>query len=487
MVLNYRVIIKLVGIIIIILASSMLPSLVVSLIYKETDVANAFIQTIIPMLILGGLLFFKVRADSTHLKIREGYTIVALCWIIGSILGAIPFTLSGYLPNFVDAIFETASGFSTTGASILTDIEALPKGLLFWRSYTHWLGGMGIIVFAIALLPAIGISSYNIAKAETSGPSVGKLTPKLSDSFKILYFIYIGFTILEVILLMLGDMNLYDALIHTFGSVATGGFSNYNDSVAHFNSVYIEMVITVFMFLAGINFTLYYFILRGHWLEFFHDNELRFYLLIMGSCILLMGFNLWYNNIYDSFSDALRYSSFHSAAIMTTTGFMSADYDLWPSFSKMILLILMFIGGSSASTSGGMKVIRILILLKLVKRGIALRLHPRAIISIKLGSKPLTADTVSAVANFSFLYFVIFFVGIILVSLENFDLLTTVSAVAACISNIGPGFSLVGPTMNYSFFSDISKLFLALLMLIGRLELFTIILLFTKQFWNPDK
>ena len=487
MVLNYRAIIKLSGFIIDLLALLMLPSLLVSYIYGEFAVAKSFIVTIVPIFIFGTILLLIVKADLGNLKVREGFMIVALCWILGSILGCLPFIISGYIPNFADAFFETVSGFTTTGSTILEDIEVIPKGLLFWRSFTHWIGGMGIIVFAIALLPALGISGQKIARAETTGPTFGKITSKVSESAKILYLIYISFTAIEIILLKIGGMNFYDSMIHTFGSIGTGGFSNYNASVGRFNSLYIDIVITIFMLLAGTNFSLYYQILRGRWKDFFSDSELRLYLLIFSISVFLITANLWLSGSYDSIGQSLRYSLFQSSSIMTTTGFATADFDLWPTFSKMILFFLMFIGGCSSSTAGGIKVIRILLLLKLMKRGIAIRLHPRAVIAIKINEKPIPADTISAVANFVFLYFLIFFVGTILLSLENFDLLTTLSSVAACLGNIGPGFSLVGPVLNYSIYSDLSKFMLAILMLIGRLELFTIILLFTRQFWNPDK
>lgn len=487
MILNYKAIIKLSGIIIVILAGLMLPSLFVSYLYKEAEAVSAFLYTIAPMLVAGSLITFSVKADFNHLKIRDGFAIVALCWTLGSVLGSIPFIVSGYIPNFFDAFFETVSGFTTTGSTILTDVEVLPKGLLFWRSFTHWIGGMGIIVFAIALLPMLGISGQRVAKAETTGPTFGKLTPKLTESSKILYAIYIGMTILQVVLLMLGDMSLYDSLIHTFGSVGTGGFSNYNISITHYNNLYYEIVIGIFMFLAGTNFTLYYYALKGNWRELFSDSELRAYLIIFSSAVLLIALNLWLSGNYNSIGQSLRFSFFQSSSIMTTTGFASIDFDLWPSFSKMVLFILMFIGGCSSSTAGGIKVIRILLLFKLLKRGIGIRLHPRAIFSIKLNKKPIPADTISAVANFVFLYFSIFFIGTILLSLENFDLITTASAVASCLGNIGPGFNLVGPMLNFSLFTDASTFMLAMIMLIGRLELFTIILLFTRQFWNPDR
>ncbi|HWQ77510.1 MAG TPA: TrkH family potassium uptake protein [Anaerovoracaceae bacterium] len=487
MVFNYRAVIKLIGIITVLLAAFMLPSLVVSWIYGEADAAAAFIRTMVPMLVAGAVITLSVKANFNHLKIRDGYVIVALCWTLASALGAVPFVISGYIPNFCDAFFETASGFTTTGSSILTDIEALPKGLLFWRSFTHWIGGMGIIVFAIALLPMLGISGQRIAQAETTGPTFGKLTPKLTDSSKILYTIYIFMTVLQAALLCLGGMSLFDSLINTFGSVGTGGFSNYNISITHYGNLYYELVIGVFMLLAGVNFTLYYYILRGHWRDFFADSEMKCYLIVFSSAVLLIALNLWLSGSYNSMGLSLRYSFFQSASIMTTTGFASADFDLWPSFSKMILFILMFIGGCSSSTAGGIKAVRFLLLLKLMKRGIAIRLHPRAVVSIKINGKPISADTVSASVNFIILYFVTFFAGTILLSLENFDLITTASAVAACLGNIGPGFNMVGPMVNFSLFSDASTLMLAFVMLIGRLELFTIILLFTRQFWNPDR
>ncbi len=487
MILNYRAIIKISGILILILAGLMLPSLLVSFFYGEGDAINAFLLSIFSMLLVGSMITFTVKADFAHLKIRDGFAIVALCWTLSSLLGAIPFIISGYIPNFFDAFFETVSGFTTTGSSILTDIEALPKGLLFWRSFTHWVGGMGILVLAIALLPMLGINGQRIARAETTGPIFGKLTPKISESSKILYTIYVGMTLLEIILLLPGEMTLFDAMIHTFGSVGTGGFSNYNTSIAHYDNAYYEIVISVFMLLAATNFTLYYYVLKGRWKDFFSDSELRLYLLIVAISVLLIAFNLWLNDSYNSMGQSVRYALFQSASIITTTGYASANYDLWPAFSKMILFILMFIGGCSSSTGGGIKVIRILLLFKLLRRGVGIRLHPRAVFSTKINEKPIPADTISAVVSFIFLYMGIYFVGTLLLSLENFDLITTASAVAACLGNIGPGFNLVGPVLNYSIFSDLSKLMLSILMLVGRLELFTIILLFTRYFWNPDK
>ncbi|MEG1929719.1 MAG: potassium transporter TrkG [Anaerovorax sp.] len=487
MVLNYRVIVHLAGYIILIISVSMMPSLLVSFIYHEPEGVHAFFVTIIPMIFLGILLVWASKPKSRKLRVRDGYAIVALCWILASLFGAVPFVVSGYIPHFIDAFFETCSGFSTTGSSILTDVEALPQGLLFWRSFTHWLGGMGILVFAIAFLPTLGISGNKIAKVETTGPTLDKITPKMSDNAKILYLIYFGFTVVQVLLLMLGDMNLFDALVNSFGSVGTGGFSNYSNSIEHYDSAYIDAVITIFMMLAGVNFSLYYYILQGNWKDFIQDTEFKAYLFIFFGVSLVMALNLWYSNLYTGLGESLRYSMFQSASMMTTTGFATADFDLWPTFSKILLFCLMFIGGCSASTAGSVKVIRIVILFKMIKRGVILRLHPRAVVSIKLGKKAIPADTVSAIGGFIFLYIGIFFLGTLLVSLDNFDMITSMSAMASCLGNIGPGFGSVGPTLNFSIFSDFTTGFLALIMLAGRLELFTIILLFSPHFWNPDK
>ncbi len=487
MLLNNILIMRMAGLITIVISLAMLPSLFVSFLYKEYETVNAFALTIVSLFILGLLTIALMKPKTHHLRIRDGYAIVSLCWILSSLLGAIPFMLTGDIPNFADAFFETSSGFSTTGASILTDIEALPKGLLFWRSFTHWLGGMGILVFAIAFLPTLGISGNRIAGAETTGPTLEKVSPKMTDTAKILYKIYLTFTVAQVLLLMLGDVNLYDSLIHTFGTVGTGGFSNYGDSVAHFSSTYVRVIITIFMILAGTNFALYHSFIRSGFKDFVIDSEFKAYLLILSIVTLLIAFNLAFTNHFENPSESLLDSAFQVASIMTTTGFATTDFDLWPTFSKILLFLLMFTGGCSSSTSGSMKVIRILVLFKMIKRGIIMRLHPQAVVSIKIDGKALPADTISAIGSFFFLFMGVQFLGTLLISLENFDFLTSFSAVAACLGNIGPGFSLVGPTLNFSIFSDASKLFLSLLMIAGRLELFTIMLLFTPQFWNQDK
>lgn len=485
--LNWNIIFRVTGALFIIIGFSMLPAMLVSVIYTEPDIIEAFVKTIIPSIFFGGLLILLNKQKEGRPKIRDGYIIVALCWILASCVAAAPFVISGEITNPIDAFFETCSGFSTTGSSILTDVEAMSKGLLFWRSFTHWLGGMGILIFAIALLPNLGISGQVIAKAEAPGPTLDKLTPKLSDTAKMLYLLYICFTAAETILLMFGGLSLFDSLVHTFGTVGTGGFSSYNDSIAHFDSAYVDIVISIFMIMSGVNFNLYFIIFRQNLKGFFKDAELRLFLSIIAISTLLISINLYATDTIGNIVTSFRYSLFQTATIISTTGFVTANYDLWPTFCKMILLILMFIGGCSCSTGGGLKVIRILVILKLIKRGISLKLHPNAYVPLKINNKPLPVDTASAIASFVFLYIITIFVSTILVSMDGFSLLTGFSAVVTCLGNIGPGFDLVGPVMNFSIFSNGAKLLLSFLMLAGRLELFTIFLLLTPRFWNPNR
>jgi len=485
--LNWNVIFRVTGALFIVIGFSMLPAMIVSVIYDEPDIIEAFMKTMIPSILFGGLLMLLNKQKEGRTKVRDGYIIVALCWILASCIAAAPFVISGGIANPIDAFFETCSGFSTTGSTILTDIEAMSKGLLFWRSFTHWLGGMGILIFAIALLPSLGISGQAIAKAEAPGPTLDKLTPKLSDTAKMLYMLYICFTAAETILLMFGGLSLFDSLVHTFGTVGTGGFSSYNDSIAHFDSAYVDVVISIFMIMSGVNFNLYFIIFRQNLKGFFKDAEFRLYLSIVGISTLLIGVFLYSSGNISNIGTSFRYSLFQTATIISTTGYATANFDLWPTFCKMILLSLMFIGGCSCSTGGGVKVIRILVILKLIKRGISLKLHPNAFVSLKMNNKPLPVDTVSAIASFVFLYMLTIFAGTILISMNGFNLLTSFSAVVACLGNIGPGFDLVGPVMNFSIFSNGSKLLLSFLMLAGRLELFTMFLLLTPRFWNPNR
>lgn len=487
--LNIKAFIRSLGVLMMVMGAAMVLPLIVSAIYNEIDIVITFIYTIVPVSLIGFIIYYKVIPSQTHLTVRDGFLIVSVCWILASIISAVPFVLSGAIPNIFDAFFECSSGLTTTGATALKDVEAIPKGLLFWRAFTHWLGGMGILVFAVALLPSLGIGANILASAEAPGPTMDKITPKISDTAKNLYKIYAAITLLEIILLMMAGMDLFDASTHTFGSVGTGGFSNYNNSVAHFNSVPIEMIITVFMILSGVNFNLYFYSIRksGGIRNLLADEEFKLYIIIIVVITTLISLNLWFTQTYDNLGQSFRFSVFQTASILTTTGFATANYDVWPTFSKMLIFTLMLIGACSSSTAGGVKVIRFLVVLKLIKRSIQVRLHPNAIISIKVNDKKLSIDTVSEIANFIFLHILVVAISTLLVSLDGFDILTNLSAVLTCIGNIGPGFNLVGPVMNFSIFSNPVKFLLSLVMLAGRLELYTFIVLLMPRFWQQDR
>jgi len=479
---RFGTVVKIIGSILIVDAFLMLPALLIAFFLKEESLF-AFIVTFIITLTLGFLLS-QIRTKKRPIKIKEGLAVVTLGWIMVSLLGAIPFYLSGAIPNIIDAIFETISGFTTTGASILIDIEALPKSLLFWRSFSHWIGGMGILVFTLALLPAQGMSGFQMFKAESPGPTHGKIVPHIQNTARTLYITYIALTLLEMVLLALGGLSIFDAALYTFGTVGTGGFAPYNDSVAQF-STYIQMVISLFMVLAGVNFTLHFLLFKGKFKEVFADQELQTYLKFIVVAIVLVTINLSMVH-YDDFFHSLRDSIFQVTSIITTTGYSTVDFQTWPSFSKFVLLGLMFIGGSAGSTAGGMKVIRILILFKLVKREISKIFHPNAFIPIKFGKKTVPNEVVARVNSFLALHLFVFIIGTLLISLDNVDMITAMSSVAATLNNIGPGLELVGPTQNYADFSSLSKVFFTFIMLLGRLELFTIIALIVPQQWSQE-
>lgn len=487
MVLNYKLIGRVTATVLQILSLSMMPSLLVSILYREPSAVRGFLFSAVPMFVVGSFMAWRIKNFITTIRIRDGFLIVGLSWILASFFGALPFIFSGEIPNLADAFFETASGFTTTGASILTDVEVVSKGILFWRSFTHWLGGMGILIFMIALMPSLGIGGFRIAEAEAPGPTLDKLTPKMADSAKILYIIYVSMTLLETILLLFGGMDLFDALVHTFGTVGTGGFSSNNSSIAHYDSLYMELVIIIFMLFGGTNFNLYYLLFRGHWKDFFTDRELRAYWAIFGSSTILIALSLFFFNTVHSIGEGFRLASFQVASILTTTGYATTDFNLWPTTGKAILLLLMFVGGCSGSTGGSIKVIRIVVFFKLIRRGIYKRLHPTAVVPVKLRGRNVSSDVVSEIVSFFFLYIGLFFLGALVVSLENVDMITAISSSAACLGNIGPGLELVGPMANYSLFSDPTTIFLAFLMIAGRLELFTIVLLLVPSFWNPDR
>ncbi|WP_028587192.1 TrkH family potassium uptake protein [Desulfocurvus vexinensis] len=432
---------------------------------------------------LGLLLVFR-DAKAAPMNHREGMAIVAVGWVAAAFAGALPFWFAGtFGGSFTDCLFESMSGFTTTGASVLTNIEAVPRGLLFWRSLTHWLGGMGIIVLSLAILPFLGVGGMQLYRAEVPGPAPDKLKPRIKDTAMLLWKVYLLFSALLALLLWAGGMDLFESLCHTFGTMATGGFSTRNASVAAYDSVFIDVVITVFMLLAGINFTLHYHALRGRPGLALRDPELRFFLAVFAVATLWSAWSLLGPN-YDGFGQALRYSAFQVASILSTTGFATADYELWTPLPQSLLLLLMFLGGSAGSTSGGIKCMRIMLLLKHAYNELYRLIHPRAVSRVKLGRRPVDQDVLGSVAGFFLLFLGLFLLASLLMAAMGVDLLTSFSAVAACIGNIGPGLGGVGPTDNYAWLPDVGKWVLVLCMLLGRLEIYTVLILFVPEFWR---
>ncbi|MGM9639023.1 MAG: TrkH family potassium uptake protein [Butyricicoccaceae bacterium] len=432
----------------------------------------------------GGLLSHR-KPEDTVIFAKEGFATVALAWIGLSAIGALPFWISGYVPNYIDALFEVVSGFTTTGASILPGVEHLPRALLFWRSFTHWVGGMGVLVFALAVIPMSDRRSMHIMRAEVPGPTVGKLAPKLRDTAKILYGLYILLSLAMFVLLLLGGMSPFDSAIHTFGTAGTGGFSCRNSSIAYYNSAYIDWVVTIFMALFGINFNLYYFLMIRNFKAAFRNEELWWYVGIMVCASLAIAVNIM--PLKGTFLNALRFSAFQVSTVMTTTGYATADFNLWPAFSKNLLVLLMFVGASAGSTGGGLKVSRLLIMAKAAKREIRRLLHPRMVTSVSMDDKPLNEATITGAYMYLVIYVFIAAASVLLLSLDGFDFETTFTAMAACFNNIGPGLGAVGPIGNYSAFSGFSKLILILDMLLGRLEIFPLLFGFAFPFWHSRK
>lgn len=463
-------------------ALALVPSTLVALFYGDGDF-TAFCLTIL-LLLLSALPLIFIKPKNKQIFAKDGFVIVALGWILISFYGAIPFYLSGAIPSFVDCLFESSSGFSTTGSTILTAVEGLPHGVLFWRSFTHWVGGMGILVLTIAILPSLGMGSMQVLKAESPGPIVGKLVPKIGQTAKILYSIYFALTVIEVVLLCLAGMPVFDSVIHALGTLGTGGFSNMNASIGHYNSPAIDWIITLFMILSGINFSLYYFIIKRNFKSFWQDQELRTYLILLCVAIAFITGDLLIHNYYNSFSEALRFSSFQVASVMTTTGYATADYNNWSMFSKMILILIMFVGGCAGSTSGGLKVSRIFIAFKAMRCTFSRVLHPNGCYIVRMNQKKVEDQTVINVLAYFVIYLLIFATGLLIISLDGFDFGTTFSSVVTTLNNIGPGINMVGPVGNFSEFSDLSKITFFFLMIIGRVELYPMILLLSPEVWK---
>lgn len=452
----------------------------VSLLYREENFIYFPITS--ALLILGYLLLGRKKPKNTNIYMKEGLVIVAAAWLLWSMFGALPFFLSRSIPNYIDAFFETVSGFTTTGSTILENIEALSYGMNFWRCLTHWIGGMGVLVFVMVLTSLDDKNSMHLMRAEVPGPEADKLVPKARSTAKILYGMYFALTVLEVIFLLFGGMNLYDSIIHSFSTAGTGGFNNRNASVAFYDSAYIDGVITVFMILFGINFNLYFLLLLKKFKAVFKNEEVRVYLGVIAATTALIVLNI--TQMYGSVLKAFRYAVFQVASVITTTGFVTADFDLWPEFSKALLLMLMVVGACAGSTGGGMKVSRILILLKSVKREVHRMLHPKAVNIVRVNGQKISNETIHGVYIYFIAYVFILIGSVIIVSLDNFDFATTFSAVLTEINNVGPGISLAGPVENFHKFSGLSKIVLSLDMLIGRLEIFPFLMLASPSLWR---
>lgn len=476
---NFRIIAYIIGWVCNFQAAFMLLPAVTAIIYWEKDLF-AFLISMVICLAVGIPLTLR-KPKNKVFYIKDGCVAVALSWIALCITGALPFWLTSSIPHPIDALFETVSGFTTTGASILTDVEVLPHSVLIWRSFTHWIGGMGVLVFLLSLLPLTGGYHMNLMKAESPGPSVSKLVPKVQSTAKILYTIYIGMTLLQIILLLIGRVPLFDTLCISFGTAGTGGFGIKNDSMGSY-STYCQIVTTIFMILFGVNFSAYYLILTKKIRQALKFEEVRYYFGIIAVAILVIGLNTMH--LFQNLGVSIQQAAFQVGSIITTTGFSSADFNQWPALSKTILVLLMFVGACAGSTGGGIKVSRILILCKAARKEFQLYLHPNAVKKIKMDQKTITHDILRSTNIYLTLYLLIFAVSVLLISLDNFDMTTNFTAVTATLNNIGPGLEIVGPMGNFSSFSYFSKCVLIFDMLAGRLEIFPLLLLFFKGTWK---
>ena len=478
---NYAIVFRLLGYVLMIEGALLLLPAAASLVYGEWMVLGVFLLTAAVSAGIGYALH-TIKPRSKVFYMREGFAATSLCWVFISVMGAVPFVLTGCIPNPVDALFETVSGFTTTGASILPAVEGLPNGILFWRSFTHWIGGMGILVFVLAVLPMSGNRSMHIMRAEVPGPTVGKLVPRIRKTASILYLLYIALTLVETVLLIAGGMSFYDALLHSFATAGTGGLSTRALSIGYYNSAYIDIVVGVFMILFGANFSLYYLILLGNVRTALRNEELHWFLGIIAFAVLTIAFDI--RNLYGGVGHALRYSFFQVTSIISTTGFATADFNLWPEYSKFLLVLLMFVGGCAGSTAGGLKVSRVMLLFKSCTIEVKKMLRPRCIEEVRLDGKPVDSQTVyNALTYFTF-YIIILLIAGLIVSLDGLDFTTNFTAALSCLSNVGPGLSLVGPTGSFAIFSPLSKIVLMICMLLGRLEIFPMLVLFLPDTWR---
>ena len=480
---HVRIITRFIAILILFLGLSMAGPVLVAFLFKDGSI-NALLVSLIITSLTGIILLVSTRnPESRQLNHRDGVAIVTLGWVMAGLFGTLPYILSGTVPDFTNAYFESISGFTTTGASVLSDIEALPEGILFWRSLTQWLGGMGIIVLSIAILPYLGIGGMQLYKAEVPSPVVDKLKPRISETAKTLWKVYLSFTLFEVILLFSGGMPVFDAVCNAFCTMPTGGFSIKNMSIAHYKSVYFDFVLIFFMLLAGINFSLHYKLIKGDLRIFGKDAECRGFLILVAVFVILITVNI-YGSVYSSIAQALRYAAFQVGSIITTTGFVTADYEAWPALSQLTLLICMFLGAMAGSTGGGMKTMRIMLLARHGYQQIFRIIHPHAVTTLKLGGRPVPEEILSSIWGFFILYLGIFVVASLIMAFLGLDFISSIGSVAASLGNIGPGLGAVGPEQNYSNIPLIGKWVLVLCMLLGRLEIYTVIVLFAPAYWR---
>ena len=480
---NILLVFNLVGVVIIFSSAFMLLPIIASIIYKSGDISALGVSFFVT-LFSGILIFFFTKSQKeVELKHRDGFAVVTLSWLAISLFGALPYLMADASLSFTNAYFEAMAGFTTTGASVLSDLESMPEGILLWRSLTQWMGGMGIIVFSIAILPMLGVGGMQLFKAEVPDIGVEKLRPRILDTAKSLWYIYAGLTVILAVLLWICGMEVFDAVCHALTTMATGGFSTKTASIAHFNNAYIEIIITVFMFLAGINFALHFYALRGKFSKFTKSTEFKFYLMVIFVSIAVVTLTLIRSGGY-SVPDSLRYASFQVVSVMTTTGFATADYELWPVFIQVLLLSLMFFGGMIGSTGGGMKQVRVLLMIKQAYRELYQLIHPHALTALRLGGKIVLKETLGGIWGFLFLFILISVVATLLMSALGMDIITSASTVISAMSNVGPALGQAGPTDNYSSIPAAGKWVLIFCMLMGRLEIYTVVILFVPHFWK---
>jgi len=478
---DFGIVLRVLGLLLLTESACMIPSLLVSVYYSEGD-TMAFLLTIL-LTAAAGFILSRFKSENSVVRYREGFMIVGLGWILASIFGSFPFLFAGVLDSFTDALFETVSGFSTTGASVIKNVELMPNGILFWRAFTHWLGGMGILVFTLALLPTMGMGTMQIFRAESPGPSPDKITPKLGQTAKMLYAVYSIITAAQIISLKIAGMSLFDAVTHTFATVGTGGYSTRNASIGAFNSPGIEWITTAFMFICGINFSLYYDAIHGNFRTLLKDREFRFYAMVVAAASILITINVS-SNVFHNIWQSIRYAVFHVVSFVTTTGFVTYDYDLWPDFSRVILFLLLFVGGCAGSTAGALKNIRILLVLKIIKRELYKLIHPKAVIAIRVGDKAVPEEILQSVVGFVLLYILIFIAGTLILLTQGMDIISSASSAASALGNVGPGFGMIGPTFTFADQTALCKIVLTALMILGRLEIYTIFIMVVPSFWD---